>query len=221
MLLVQTRLEYGLSANRMSILGGAPKPYFVVRGDELVLENEPVPQAAAKSSDIGWARSIFGHSYLVHYAMTRLDLLQWWVAQAMGTKYVLSNAESVDVTCLLMRRLAGLRDRYSIPISLVLQYSAVDGTTATIPSEADRARVIGCAEQEKLEIVDTLPSLQSVYRAEGAESYKRLWVMSDNDRVFGHMSAEGNRLVADQIFQHLPSQLRGAAAPDLATASGR
>jgi hypothetical protein len=201
-LLVQTRLEFGISVARLSIFGGAQKPYFSVQDRELVLKNEPVPIVATRA-EIGWLRSILGHSYLVQYVMTRLDLLQWWAAPAMGTKFALSNGEAVDVTCLLMQRLAMLRDRYGTPIDLVLQYAGVDGTETKLAWEADRARVIGCADQAKLGIVDVLDSLRSIYRTEGAAAYRRLWVMHDNDRVWGHMSAEGNRLVAERVFAYL------------------
>jgi hypothetical protein len=161
MLLVQTRLEFGISVARMSVFGGAPKPYFAVRDGKLELSNEPVPAVAATSDDIGWMRSVLGYSYLIQYVMTRLDLLQWWVSQAMATKFVLSDSQAVDVTCLLMRRLAELRDQYNVSVFLVFQYSAIDGTESKIHWEADRARVFGCAGQEKLEIVDTLGPLRS------------------------------------------------------------
>jgi hypothetical protein len=34
-------------------------------------------------------------------------------------------------------------------------------------------------------------------------SYQRLWVMHDNNRLYGHMSAEGNRLVANLVARQL------------------
>ncbi len=202
-LLVQTRLGFGISLNRMSIYGGAPKPYFVVRDGKLVLENEPVPRVAGGREDIGWLRSVLGYSYLVQYTMTRLDLLQWWVSSPMGTKYVLSNDEAVNVTCLLMRRLGELRDHSDVRVALVLQYAGTEGIEPTLGWEADRARVMTCAERQRLEVFDVLDALRAVYREQGLSSYKRLWFMHDNDRLYGHMSADGNRLVANLIFQQL------------------
>jgi hypothetical protein len=203
LLLVQTRLEYGISVNRMSINGGAPKPYFHVHDGKLVLENEPVPRIASMSRDIGWTRSVLGHSYLIEYMMTRLNLLQWWVSSSMATKIVLSNEEAVEVTCLLMRRIAELRDRSNVRIGLIFQYSGTDGIGPTLGWETDRARVVGCAEQNRLDVVDVLDPLRSVYRDEGLSSYQRLWVMHDNNRLYGHMSAEGNRLIANLVFRQL------------------
>ena len=147
--------------NRMSIHGGAPKPYFTVQNGELVLHNEPVPRMASSSRDIGWVRSVLGHSYLVQYAMTRLNLLQWWAVPIPG-KYEISNDEAVDVGCLLMRRLGELRDRHNIPVAVVFQYSGPEVMDAALAWEKDRDRIIGCAERARLEIVDIGPERPAV-----------------------------------------------------------
>jgi hypothetical protein len=41
------------------------------------------------------ARSVLGYSYLVQYAMTRLNLLQWWVGAVLQTNYALSKEQAV------------------------------------------------------------------------------------------------------------------------------
>jgi hypothetical protein len=199
MLLIQTRLEYGLSVSRMSINGGAPKPYFTARDGQLVLNNVPVPQTAT-SNEIGLWRSILGYSYLVHSGMRRLDLLQWWVSPAMAIKLVQSTPEASEVACLLMRRLSGLRDRLNIPVSLVFQYAGTDAIVSALAWEEDRARVTACAEQQKLEVFDGLEPLRSIYQTDGLQAYQELWVMHDNNRLYGHMSAEGNRMIARLIY---------------------
>jgi hypothetical protein len=201
-LLVQTRLAFGILVNRMSIHGGAPKPYFTVQNGELVLHNEPVPRMASSSRDIGWVRSVLGHSYLVQYAMTRLNLLQWWAVPIPG-KYEISNDEAVDVGCLLMRRLGELRDRHNIPVAVVFQYSGPEVMDAALAWEKDRDRIIGCAERARLEIVDILSALRSVYKTEGLSEYQKLWMMRDNNRAYGHMSPAGNRLIANLISRQL------------------
>ena len=203
MLIVQTRLEFGLSVDRMSIFGGVPKPYFTVRDGMLVPHNQPVPRLAAGKGDLGSLRSVFGHSYLVQYAMTRLNMLQWWVSPAMSVKFAVSDAEALEVSCLLMRRIAQLRDQYGIKVILVLQYSGVDGLTSPLAWKADRDRMLGCIEHQHLELVDFLDALRSVYQKNDLTTYQKLWVMHDNNRLYGHMSADGNRLIADLIYAHL------------------
>ena len=202
-LLVQTRLEFGLSVLRMTLYGGTPKPYFTIEDGRLALHNEPVPRLASRGADIGWARAVLGHSYLVQYLMARLDLMQWWVSPSMATKYALPVNQAVDVSCLLMRRLAQMRDRTGIKVVLVFQYAGPDGLDSKLGWHTDRDRVLACSEQEGLEVVDVLDALRTVYRGGDLASYQRLWIMHDNNQLYGHMSAEGNRLVADLVAQQL------------------
>src|SRR5262249_32566425 len=115
MVIVETNLAYGISSNRMSTASGAPKPYFVVEGGKLKLMNPPVPHGLSQTIDLGLARSVLGYSYLAQYVMPRLNVLQWWVGAAQSTHYELSKEQSVEVSCLLMRRLGQLRDQYNIP----------------------------------------------------------------------------------------------------------
>jgi hypothetical protein len=201
-LLVQSRLDYGLSVNRMSIAGGTPKPYFTLSSGELVLHNEPVPRLASTSHELGWERSVFGHSYLVQYIMTRLNVLQWWTFSR-RIKWELSENESVEVTCNLIQRLAQIRDRDGVRVILVLQYSGLDAAEQPLSWEPRRSRVLDCAGREGLEPVDTLDALRAVYRAGDLAAYEQLWQMQDHGRVYGHMSAEGNRLVAKLVLEHL------------------
>lgn len=205
-LVVQTRLEFGISVSRMSIYGGAPKPFFAVQGGRLLLNNEPVPRTASSSRDLGWLRSVLGYSYLVQYAMTRLNQLQWWIAPRLATKFVISEDEAVNVTCFLMRRLSELRIQYNIPIALVLQYSALDGINLDLAWEKERDRATECAKHEHIEVIDSLDALRATYRNGGISTYQKLWVMHESDRVYGHMSAEGNQLIANLIYARLFDQ---------------
>jgi lysophospholipase L1-like esterase len=202
LLLLQTRLEYGNSLDRMSVAGGTPKPYFTAESGALVLHNEPVPQIADGNHDLGWQRAVFGHSYLVQYVMTRLDLLQWWVA-AVRTRYELSEREALDVGCLLMRRLADFRDHNHVRVALVVQYAALEVKTQSAGWERDHARVLGCAREQSIEVVDTRPALTAVADNPDPAVYRRLWVMQDSDRIYGHPSAAGNRVIARQVARQV------------------
>jgi hypothetical protein len=203
-LIVQTRLEYGISVTRMSVAGGAPKPYFTIENGELVLHNSPVPEFASSSRDIGSMRSLLGHSYLAHFVMTRLNLLQWWVSSnSMRIKWELSPEQAKDVSCLLMRRLAYIRDQRGIRVALVVQYSAPEIMEEPLHWEADHSYILGCAEREGLQVVDMLEPLRTVYRSNDLASFQRLWQVQDNNRVYGHLSAEGNRLIANIVSKQL------------------
>jgi hypothetical protein len=203
-LIVETRLEYGNSVGRMSVAGGAPKPYFTVVNGELVLHNSPVPEFASSTRDIGWMRSIFGHSYLAQYTMTRLNLLQWWVSSpSMRIKYALSEKQANEVSCLLMRRLARIRDQRQIRVALVVQYSGPEIIEQPLHWEADRSQILDCARREGLEVVDTLEPMRALYQSGGLGSFQALWQMQDNNRVYGHPSVAGNRVVADIVSKQL------------------
>jgi hypothetical protein len=203
-LIVQTRLEYGYSVARMSVAGGAPKPYFSIEKGELALHNSPVPTFASSSRDIGWERALLGHSYLVHFVMTRLNLLQWWVASSsMRIRYGLPPEQAKEVSCLLMRRLARIRDQRWIRVALVVQYSAPEIMERPLHWEADRSYIVGCAGREGLEVVDTLEPLHALYQSGDLASFQRLWQMQDNNRVYGHPSVEGNRLIANIVSKQL------------------
>jgi hypothetical protein len=204
MLIVQTNLAYGISSNRMSTAGGAPKPYFMVEDGKLRLKNEPVPHGVSANVNIGLWRSVLGYSYVVHYTMTRLNLLQWWVSPAVPTNYVMSKEEADKVSCLLIGRLRELRNSYNIPIALVFQHGALDGLEATLGYwEADRVVITRCAEQEHVPVVDIHQALHAVFQEGGTTAYQQLWVMHDGGRTYGHMSAKGNELVASLVFRQL------------------
>lgn len=52
-------------------------------------------------------------------------------------------------------------------------------------------------------MVDTLEPLRALYEGSDLASFQRLWQMQDNNRVYGHMSAEGNRLIANIVAKQL------------------
>ena len=213
-LLVQTNLHFGISLNRMNIFAGAPKPYFVSLDGRLTLKNQPVPRGVSRSIDIGWTRSIFGYAYLAQFVMMRLDLLQWWISPAnMSSNFIQSQQEALEVSCLLMRRLGEFRDRYKTFVALVFQYGGPDGAESALSWEKDRAYVSRCAEQQHLPVVDIHRALRAYYEEEGVAAYKELWNMSDAGRAYGHMTAKGNKLVADLVFRSLFSPDVSEARP--------
>jgi hypothetical protein len=214
MLILQTNLAYGISSNRMSTAGGAPKPYFIVEDGKLKLMNSPVPHGVSHTIDIGLPRSILGYSYLIQYTMTRLNLLQWWIGAVLPTNYALTEEQAVEVSCLLMQRLGQLRDQYNIPVGLVFQHGGPDGLEPTLGHwEADRTTITRCAEHENLPLVDIHPAIHAVFQEQGKAAYQQLWVMHDDGHVYGHMSTKGNELVADLVYRQLFSPEVSEAKP--------
>ncbi|HUA54183.1 MAG TPA: GDSL-type esterase/lipase family protein [Candidatus Sulfotelmatobacter sp.] len=186
--------------NPMSVYGGAPKPYFTIEHDGLALHNDPVPRMPSTPHDIGWLRATLGYSYLARFAATRLGRINLWLG-GHDYKYEYSNEDGVRVSCLLMPRLAALRDRFHLRIGVVMSYGGGETSDATPPWYGPP--VNACAAGQGFPVVDTFPPLHAVFERDGLEAFRRLWVMHDDNRVFGHMSAAGNRLVASLIVKDL------------------
>jgi hypothetical protein len=100
-------------------------------------------------------------------------------------------------------------------VALVFQYAGPDGINPTLAWEKDRQRITACAARQIPEIVDTLDGLRSVYRTGGLPAYQKLFVMHENNRLYGHMSEEGNQMIADLVFARLFGENRTGSPPNL------
>lgn len=186
--------------NPMSVYGGAPKPYFTIEGERLAPHNQPVPRASSTAHEIGRLRAILGHSYLAHFVVTRLGLTTWWLG-GHDYRYEYPNDQAIRVSCLLMQRLATLRDRFHLRVGVVMSYGGNETSEATPPWYGPPVQ--DCAGRQGFVVIDTFPAIHAVFEHDGLEAFRRLWVMHDENRVYGHMSAEGNRLVASLIAREL------------------
>jgi hypothetical protein len=185
----------------LRVYGGAPKPYYLIENGNLVLYNEQVPRLPQGESSIGLLRGILGYSYLVQFTMTRLDLLQWWIAAPQRYQWATTPENGLRISCMLMKRLATLRDERNMQVAVVVQYAATEIVSETIGW--DRQMLLGCVRERNLTLVDSYDALRAVFKNEGEEGFKRLWVMHDNNRVYGHMSAAGNQLIAKLIAEQV------------------
>jgi hypothetical protein len=185
----------------LKVYSGAPKPYFLIENGALVLHNTPVPREVTYG-DLGRLRGVLGYSYLVQYVMTRLNLLPWWVTPQSRYQWAATASEGVSITCMLMERLAQLSGRLGMQAAVVVQYGGTEAMGS--PLGWDRAHLLRCIRDQGLTLVDTYDALHAVYEKDGEEVYKRLWVMHDNGKIYSHMSAAGNRfvaeLIADKVF---------------------
>jgi hypothetical protein len=200
----------------MSVFGGAPKPYFKIENGALALQNVPVPRLASSTRDLGAVRAIFGRSYLVHFIMMRANPT-WWVAN-LQMHLVPGPNESMQVSCLLMQRLAQLRDRYDIHVGVFVLYGAAEVLAKEPPAYG--TKLIDCAKQAGLDVVDDFGVLRSVGERQGVEAFNSLWVLHEKRKVglatmqvYGHMSAEGNRLLAAFIAESFFEKTSVAPAP--------
>lgn len=187
--------------NGLKVYGGAPKPYYTIENDKLVLHNSPVPRLPEGASGLGILRDTLGYSYLAKFIMTRLDMLQWWIAAPQRYQWATSAEEGLKISCLLMKKLAELRDAHKIEAAVLIQYGGTEITADTIGW--NRQMLVNCIQEQKLTLIDAYEPLRSVYKTEGEEKFKQLWVMHDGGKAYGHMSAAGNQLIAKIIAERM------------------
>lgn len=177
------------------IYGGSHKPWFSIDQDgEFHHHNDPVPDF-----DLNIVEAevpVLGYSHLSTLVLEKLGYGDWW--RQLNTAYVKIENDPVEVTCRLVDRLAKKTQRKGIPLLLVLQYGG--SNIVRLSERQDHAtKVISCAEQLGIEVLDTWDTLRQVQ----PETLIKLYVMHDDGRIFGHMSAEGNAMIANLVSEKL------------------
>lgn len=177
---------------------GVEKPYFEVVDGRLELRNVPPSPNRPRIEQMGLVRTVLGYSYLADWTARRLAATAWWYAG--GFPQVQVHDDGPQVACLLMRRLKALQDQGGARVLVVAQYIPRNLTTPDDPKSAEElsgsARLLDCASKAGLATLDTLPALQARYRSGPATFLGQYFVQA-------HMSAAGNRLIAELIADAL------------------
>ena len=174
---------------RMRILWGLQKPYFEIEGGKLVLRNVPLAEPELDPG-LDPLRRVLGYSYLMDVAMRRLGYMSWW-RRGQPSHIEPAHDQGDKVACLLMDRLAALRDRQSIKLVLVAQYSRQTWETEEFRRKevAVTQAVLACAKARGIDTIDTYDAVAEAVRARGIEgSYTGI-----------HMNPAGNKLTAGLI----------------------
>ena len=177
------------------IYGGANKPWFELKDGELIPHNNPVPIFSGKVDEIGFWRSVFGHSFFLTKLAERLAWKAWWLD---GQVYVEEPVDAVAVTVALMKRLNyNLSDR-GIPLIFLLQYGGSQITQWKDEPDWAKKTYLGI-ESLGIPTVNTWGPLRKLHTERGQPALDKLYVMRDNGKIHGHMSSEGNKFVAELI----------------------
>lgn len=178
---------------RMHILWGLRKPYFEIANGALVLRNVPLPEPELDPK-LDPLRAVLGYSYLMDVTMRRLGYMAWW-RRGQPSHVEPAHDYGDKVACLLMGRLAALRDRYGVKIVLVAQYSPQAWETAAFQRKEVGVikAVAACARAQGLDTIDSFAAVDAAVRARGIVGYYRGI----------HMNEAGNRLVADLVLDWL------------------
>jgi len=179
------------------VYGSANKPWFDIDANgDLVRHNKPVPVFSGKPSETSF--SLFGYFHLVTFVMDRVGLGTWL---RRGDENIKNGNDPVAVSCKLLERAHKTFSAQNIRMIFLLQHGGDDRHDRT--SQKPHAdEVIACARKAGIETVDTWPPLLEEYR-KGFPSYKTLFVMHDNNRLYGHMSSKGNALIAGLVADKL------------------
>ena len=178
---------------RMRILWGLQKPYFEIDRGRLALRNVPLAEPELDPRP-DLLRRVLGYSYLMDVAMRRLGYMAWW-RRGQPSHIEPAHDYGDKVACLLMDRLAALRERQHTRVVLVAQYSR-----QTWEAEHFRRNevaviraVAGCARARGIETIDTYAAIAEAVRARGIDgSYTGI-----------HLNPAGNKLTAEAIASWL------------------
>jgi hypothetical protein len=180
--------------NSYSVFGGGQKPYFTIKDGKLTLHNVPVPPPTATNYKFDPWRAIFGHSQFIFRAAQAIGKLPGWIGgERFSHARVQSNEDGVRVSCLLMDRLKAIKQS-GIRVIFILQYNAY----RSMESEPVwyGPPVLACAQERGLETIDTFPALHDL-SLKDHNRFVKLW--NDEGGQLGHMSRDGNALVADMV----------------------
>jgi hypothetical protein len=189
-------LDQDILRNNFRLYGGGYKPYFVIEGGELVLRGTPVPAFAGTRGDLGFWRSLLGHSYFLDSMARQLGLMSTWIDDS--RRYEKVHDDGPQVSRLLMRRLARLREQHGFNVLVVMLYGKDAVEQYRTRPEWIEPTLQG-AQESGVPLLDMLPILQ----AEPAEALKTYYVLQRDGKTYGHMSSNGNLLVARAIAAKL------------------
>ncbi len=188
-------LEDDIQRSAYRVYGNANKPYFTVENGVLVHHNRPVPRYTGRIDEIPRWLVLPSHLYLVLFVMDRLGWSNWW--QSLSSSYIKADNDPVAVTCALLDRFQRQLKTSNINLLLVIQY----GSSYPRGQPVHALEVMACARQLGIDSLDLWDDIEGL-RQRSPNKYHRLWV-PHGPNIYGHMSARGNRLVAERIAARL------------------
>lgn len=166
-----------------SMRSSTAKPYFEPTGDnDLRLRSEHVQQAPG-STGLGLVQRISGYSFLFHRLMIRVLPGRWPAGPGQS---LTAHSSGIDVACRLFQRLGPFARARDAKMVLLVQYSVI------ITEDDARVvkRVLPCVNPQNVVVIDLAAPLERL-KAQNPSRYSRLFK--------GHMTREGNQLVAEEL----------------------
>ena len=191
--------------NEYRVFGGGGKPYFTIENKELVLHNQPVERLANHPGPLGFWRFTLGYSHLANAVITAAGYgHQWWDPQL----YVKTGQDSVKLSCLLLKRMQEFTQARKIRYLVLLQFNGVHLLSNAEPEHA--LTVVKCARDAGIDIIDTWKPLKALEAEQGLDAIRKLHVMHDDGRTYGHFSSAGNDWIAGLLEERLRNGYKDA-----------
>jgi hypothetical protein len=169
------------------------KPYFENHDGSLALFNQPVPPPAIDYS-VGPLRRALGYSLLAHTLMLRIAPEWWLTGINQFETSVATGQDAQGLACLLMDRLNRLATSRKLRVIVMSEY------WQNISSEEEQVvdAVTRCINRQQVEVLDLRGSLERL-RNEYPQQFQNFYTRSRHP----HMSAAGNKFVAEQLDQFI------------------
>ncbi len=171
-----------------SVRHAVPKPYFLVKDNQLVLKNVPTPSKPRAQLDL--FRRIFGYSHLANAVMDRIAPYYWWKDTVRDTRYVKS--ERLEVVKLLFRRMENSFKNKTRVIVLIEGNINVNITQYKIFKY-----VFKCIPSGQVEICDLIPYLVQL-KDKNRQKFNSFYI--------GHMTPLGNAWVAQMVKEKIAKE---------------
>lgn len=184
-----------IQRTKYRIYGGGNKPWFQVVDGKLIHNNFPVPVFAGTGNELGFWRSLFGHSYFLDKLAEKFSWKAWWMN---GQVYVEEPVDVVAVSVALMDRLNRTLQARGIPLVFLLQYGGSHVTLWEDEPDWAKKTYLGI-ESLGIPTVNTWGPLRKLRTEKGQPALDRLYVMHDGGKIHGHMSSQGNLFVAQLL----------------------
>lgn len=178
----------------------AYKPYFKLTEDGgLVHHGVPVKTAVSKNNRLGFFRSVFGYSKIIHEGMMSITPYTW-IGQELSFRQVSTNKEATEISCRLLDKIIEDSKRFNFRPLIVMQY----GGDRVLHNKQSwyAVEVLRCVRDRNLPLLDTFDVLNKLSQ-DNIEGFTELYVTPKNagNERFGHMSKAGNAFIAKQIAE--------------------
>jgi hypothetical protein len=167
-----------------------PKPYFTVEQGRLIAHNSPVPPLVTGAVRFEGLKTAAGHLLLIDRLMASLAPDAWYASPTNVVTRIQS--DEVEVSCRLLGRLKETTDAVHVRMILLTHVAGREFDASAPPGSL--ALVEECSRAMGLQVAATFPAFKEAQRR-APDDFTRFFVMR-SDGVMGHMSPEGNHLIA-------------------------